>query len=64
MAKFPMALGMIYASPGVTMMLGPVLCGHIKEETSAESYNLSYYFSAFLMILAGAMAAFLKYMKA
>jgi MFS family permease len=64
MAKFPMALGMVYASPGVTMMLGPVLCGYIKEETSAESYNLSYYFSAFLMILAGAMAVFLKYMKA
>jgi OFA family oxalate/formate antiporter-like MFS transporter len=67
MEKFPIALGLVYASPGVTMMLGPVLCGTIKSVTVitgyTTSYDVAYYFSAVMMVLSGFMAVFLKNMK-
>ena len=67
MEKFPIALGLVYASPGVTMMLGPVLCGTIKSVTVitgyTTGYDVAYYFSAVMMVLSSFMAVFLKNMK-
>jgi len=54
MELFGQALGLVYAAPGLTMMVGPPICGYIKE--AEGDYDNSYYYSAAMMGLAGLMS--------
>lgn len=67
MEKFPAAIGLVYASFGISMMLGPPLCGYqaTAEATGTNStgteidyarYDNSYYESGAVMFLGALMS--------
>jgi len=56
MAKFPAALGLVYASFGISMMVGPPICGYWASSYSPRNYDNSYYASAGIIMLAAFMS--------
>lgn len=54
MALFEVALGLVYAAPGITMMVGPPICTWIKN--AEGNFDHSYYFSGAVMGLAALMS--------
>jgi len=57
MEKLSLALGFMYAAPGLTMMVGPPICGYIKASGDpATAYDTAYYLSAGVMGIATLMA--------
>merc|ERR1711934_746256 len=56
MAKFPAALGLVYASFGVSMMVGPPMCGYWAEQFTPENYDRAYYASGGVMMVGAIMS--------
>jgi len=54
MELFDVALGLVYAAPGVTMMVGPPICGYIKN--AEGNFDLAYYLSALVLGIACLMS--------
>jgi MCP family monocarboxylic acid transporter-like MFS transporter 12 len=56
MAKFPAAIGLVYASFGISMMVGPPVCGYWAADYTPEDYDNSYYGSGGVMLLGALMS--------
>lgn len=57
MQRFPLALGLVYASFGISNMVGPPLCGYWASAVNGN-YDGSYYASGGVMFLAAAMSVY------
>lgn len=56
MQKFPAALGLVYASFGISMMVGPPLCGYWAAAYDTLDYDNSYYTSGGVMMIGALMS--------
>jgi len=58
MARFPQAIGLVYASFGISMMVGPPMCGYWAGNSTPTDYDASYYASGGAILLGAIMSVF------